>query len=218
MLASLVKQGRGKVDDFETVAASLIELFPMAASVQLAPNAVVERIYPLPGNEAAIGHDILNSDPRRQEAHQAIAKRQLVLGGPYKLLQGGIGVIGRYPVFLPDENGWDKFWGFSTVIVRVPPLLEAAGIGHLVTENYRFELCRVLDEGGCEIFSRRGEGPPVSPVVVEVEVPNGRWLMRVAPEEGWVAAPSLGLLLFASALLAALVAGAQYLLIKRSNR
>lgn len=218
MLGSLVQRSKGKLDDFETTAASIMELFPMAASLQLAPNAVVERIYPLPGNEAAIGHDILNSDVRRHEAHQAIARRQLVLGGPYKLLQGGMGVIGRYPVFIPDENGWGKFWGFATVIIRVPLVLEAARVNDLAEAGYRFEICRVLEAGGCEVFSRRGEGPPVDPVEVDIEVPNGRWLLRIAPEAGWSPPSSLITMGLASLLLAALITLAQYFLVKQSNR
>lgn len=218
MLGSLVQQGRGRLDDFETTAASIMELFPMAASLQLAPNAVVERIYPLPGNEAVIGHDILNSDMRRHEAHQAIARRQLVLGGPYSLLQGGIGVIGRYPVFLPDENGWGKFWGFATVIIRVPQVLEAARINDLAEAGYRFEVCRVLEAGGCDVFSRRGEGPPEDPVEVDIEVPNGRWLLRIAPAAGWSPPSSLIKMGLASLLLAALITLAQYFLLQQSNR
>jgi sensor domain CHASE-containing protein len=219
MLASLVQQGRGRVDNFEAVATSIIEIFPMVSSLQLAPNGVIDRVFPLPGNESVLGTDLLNvGSIRRHEAHEAIIRRQLVVGGPYPLTQGGVGAIGRYPIFLTDPNGWSKFWGFAIVVVRIPLLFDAVRIGELADEGYRYEICRMKDDDSCEVFMRHGNGVPVAPVEVGIEVPNGRWYLRLAPEEGWYPAGRWVVLAVASIVLAALVTFAQYLLLKRLSR
>jgi sensor domain CHASE-containing protein len=58
-LASILRQS-GEIDNFDTLAADIIESHGGISSLQLAPNGVVTQIYPLEGNEAAIGHDLLN--------------------------------------------------------------------------------------------------------------------------------------------------------------
>ncbi len=65
-------------------------LLERTQDAMLAPNGVVTQIYPLAGNEAAIGHDLLNDPRRRTEARAAIESRKLTLAGPFRLIQGGI--------------------------------------------------------------------------------------------------------------------------------
>ncbi|KAG2422347.1 hypothetical protein HXX76_016107 [Chlamydomonas incerta] len=92
---------------FEFVASRLLsKVLPgMIASLQLAPNGVTQAIYPLAGNEAAIGHDLLADPSRRDDALRAIAYGNLTVAGPYKLLQGGFGVVLRQPVFVTPPAG-----------------------------------------------------------------------------------------------------------------
>lgn len=218
MMASLVQRHKGMIPDFDRAAAEIIGLFPMVSSIQLAPNGVVSAVFPIAGNESVPGTDLLKNPVRRQEAQLTIARRQLTLGGPYPLTQGGVGVIGRFPVFLPDENGWGKFWGFAIVVVGLPQLLDAGGMPELARDGYRFELCRVVEQAQCEVFSRSGEGAPVDPVVVSIEVPNGAWKLRLAPEDGWNPPARQWLLVVASVALALLVTLLQFFLIRRFGR
>lgn len=218
MLAAVVQQDRGAVRNFEETASSILELFPGVSALQLAPNGVIEYVYPLPGNEVVVGSDLLRSSDRRFEAHQALSRRQLVVSGPYRLIQGGIGAVGRYPIFLSNANGWSKFWGFSIVVVRMPQLLDAARVGDLAEQGYRFDLCRVLDGGECESFARRGEGPPEDPVEVRISVQNNDWRLRLSPEVGWYPPDRWISMAISSLLLAALVALIQALLIRRMQR
>ncbi len=63
-LASILRQ-RGRIENFDALATEVIKNYGGISNLQLAPNGVVKQIYPLAGNEAAIGHDLLN-DPRRR--------------------------------------------------------------------------------------------------------------------------------------------------------
>lgn len=219
MLAALVQQSRGKLDDFDAVGEQLLQSFPMARAVQLAPGGVIRQSYPLQGNEKAIGHDLLKDRERNREAHIAVATRQLTVAGPFNLLQGGVGAIGRYPIFLSDRTGRESFWGFTTVLIRVPELLNTAGVLELSREGYRYEICRIPpDSHECDVFARSGEGRPEAPVIVPVDVPNGHWQLALAPEGGWISKSERLMLVAAVVLVAVLLGGLQYLFLRNLQR
>lgn len=219
MLASLVQQGNGRVEDFDTVAEELLQAFPMARAVELAPGGVVRQVHPLQGNEAIIGHDLLKDRDRNREAHIAVARRQLTIAGPFDLIQGGVGVVGRYPVFLADRNGRSSFWGFSIVLIRVAELLNAAGLVEVTREGYRYELCRLPPNGGeCKPFARNGEGRLLDPVTVPVDVPNGRWELSLAPEQGWITGVERIVLVLVVVVVALILGGLQYLFLRSLQR
>jgi sensor domain CHASE-containing protein len=189
MLASMVKQNQGNVPDFDKVAPDLLQEFPLARALELAPAGVVRQVYPLRGNEAIIGHDLLKDRGRNKEAHVALVKRQLMVAGPFELIQGGLGAVARYPVFMPDGQGKNSFWGFAIVLIHVHELLANAGEMEFERKGFDYQLCRVtLDvEGeGCKSFYRSAESELQQPLVVPIDLPNNQWRLSVAPSGGWV--------------------------------
>jgi len=105
------------------------------SNLQLAPGGVITHIYPLAGNEAAIGQDILKDDKRRNDAIQAVEDRELTLAGPFELLQGGTAVIGRNPVYLSQSDGTERLWGFTSALILMEDLLGNQGPDSLSSEN-----------------------------------------------------------------------------------
>ncbi len=183
-LAAVVRH-TGDAVDFERVARELYQLYPGIDSLQLAPGGVLRQIHPLEGNEAALGIDLMASPRHAPDVLAAKATRQLVLAGPFALKQGGVGLAGRVAIFTRDADG-EHFWGLASTIVRVPRLLEASRIQALAEAGYDYELTRPGRGGGAEVIARSGAlGPLPSPVEEEVRVPNGDWLLRVAPRAGW---------------------------------
>ena len=102
-LASVVRQ-HGRVDDFEALAAEMLPIYGGLSSLQLAAGGVVTQVYPLAGNETVLGHNLLDDPDRRLQARAALESRQLTVAGPFRLRQGGIGVVGRLAVFVPDAG------------------------------------------------------------------------------------------------------------------
>ncbi|MCB9497771.1 MAG: response regulator [Fibrobacteria bacterium] len=91
-------------------------------SLQLAPEGRIRHVHPVSGNEGVLGLDLLGSPRDRPLALRAIRERSLLVAGPFRLRQGGIGLIGRRPMFLHG-----KFWGFSTVVIGMEGMLEHLG-------------------------------------------------------------------------------------------
>ncbi|GJL78330.1 MAG: hypothetical protein NPINA01_13190 [Nitrospinaceae bacterium] len=201
-LAAILKQNKS-IPDFDTLAEDLIGRYGGISNLQLAPKAIVSQIFPLKGNKPAIGYD-LSKNPA---AVAAIQSKKLTLEGPIELLQGGIAVIGRYPVFLPNaKTGEDEFWGFTTALIDLSKLLEAVDIHGLIAKNYHFNLSRVDPEAGHYVpFAKSQKEILEEPVSVEIHIPNGKWMLSIVPKEGWfsydyLALEGLLVLLFCGAL------------------
>jgi len=200
-----------QLDDFDRLAAGLLPLFRGVAALQLAPGAVIRKSYPLAGNEAAIGHDLLRDPDRRLQAQAAVASRQLTVAGPFELKQGGMGLVGRLAVHLPDPTrpGGERLWGLVTAVVRLPPLLESARLQRLEEAGYRWRLTRHDPERQVmACFAGCDQPLAGDPVAFPVHVPNGAWTLSVAPAGAWPPPPwrrSAWAAVLASALVIALL-------------
>ncbi len=185
-LAALVRQGNGRIEEFEAVATQLLPFYQGVNSLQLSPDGIVRQIVPLAGNERAIGHNLLHDDARTTEARLAIETRQMTLAGPFKLVQGGHGVAGRLPVFLPDAGGGERFWGFTGVLIKIDKLLQVAAVHKIVDKGYHFELWRLHpDTGERDVFARSSPTPLQQAHDFDFDVPNGRWTFSIEPKDGW---------------------------------
>lgn len=56
-------------------------------------------------NEEVIGTGIFDEPQRRADAMLALETWSIALSGPYRLYQGGFGLVARNPVFLTNGAG-----------------------------------------------------------------------------------------------------------------
>ena len=192
VLAALVREGGGSIAHFESIAAKLIPIYPGVSSLQLAPGGVVRNIVPLAGNEAAIGHDLLKDPARTAAAFRALDTRTLTLDGPFDLRQGGVGAVGRLPVFLNDGQGKPYFWGFTSVLISFPETIESAQLARLTQRRLAWALWRIDDATGKKMtIAASSPAALVAPVEKTLQVPNATWTLSVAPVDGWSDPPRL---------------------------
>ena len=173
---------KGNIGQFDSLAAIIMQQSDYLDAVQLVPNGVITHVYPLEGNEVVIGYDILSDDAVNQEALRAIAKKSMYFAGPLELKQGGIGVVGRWPVFIKG-----KVWGFSAVIIRLDRLLQNAGIVNEPGSDYEFQFSKDDPNTGVEEFFL----PDIDVVQMKdkayeiTELPEGDWRIYVLPTDKW---------------------------------
>lgn len=186
-LAALVRQGHGSIADFEATASQMLPYYPGVDSLQLAPGGVVQHIVPLAGNEKAIGHRLLQESSRDKEAIRARDSGELTLAGPFELIQGGgLGAVGRMPVFMEDPSGKSTFWGFTTVLIRLPKALEQARLNKLSAQGLGYELSRIHpDTLQKQVIAASSAALLPDPVLQHITVPNGLWTLAIAPVKGW---------------------------------
>lgn len=171
------------LEELEAYASYVLEQKQGIASISLAPGGVVTTIFPLAGNEAAIGHDLLNDPERSQYAKEAMERRVPVSQGPVEALQGGLRIFNRSAIYVEKDTG-EEFWGFSVIMMDFDALLAESDLLSR-RDGFRFAL-KVEGKGGeedffwgsREIFQEEAQ-------VLEVALPDQSWTLGILPEEGW---------------------------------
>ncbi|MFN7152466.1 MAG: EAL domain-containing protein [Acidovorax sp.] len=185
-LVALVRQGQGTVSQFEEIGTQMLPFYPGIAAMGLSPGGVVRQVVPRQGNESLIGFDQLNDPRQGAESARARVSGQLTLAGPIELVQGGLGVVGRQPVYLEDAQGRRTFWGFTYVTIRLPEVLAAARLQQLTERGYRYRLWRVRpDNGEQQTIEASSPAPGADTANRSLTLPNGEWTLSVAPAHGW---------------------------------
>lgn len=145
---ALTVEEDGVPRNFEKVSAEIIKRNSHLQALQLVPNGIIKYIYPVKGNEQALGLDLFKTKLiNAQAAKRAIALKQLYYQGPVDLVQGGKGVVGRLPIYINK-----KFWGFSAIVIKLDQLLKIAGIDNNSHEFYKFQLAKINPITGKEEY------------------------------------------------------------------
>ncbi len=137
----------GTSSNFEKVASQIMDTNPRVDAIQLLPKGVVSHVYPFEENKTVLGLNILKIPDLRDDALKAIRTRKFFFAGPLNLRQGGVGLVGRLPVFTPTG-----FWGFSAVIIKLETLIEVSGIDEIDQSNYYFQFTRTNPATGKKEF------------------------------------------------------------------
>ncbi len=182
-LAAVVRHAGG-LRDFDTIAAELLAVYDGIDSLQAAPGGVLTHIYPLAGNEAALGLDLFADPVHRPGVQAAVESRRAVLVGPFRLRQGGQGLAGRVAVFF-GAPGAERFWGIASAVIRLPRLLQASRLGRLTDAGYAYRLTGAASAGEAVIAASGTFPDGARPVSITVSVPNGLWVLQVVPSGGW---------------------------------
>ncbi len=114
-LASHLRASDGKLSEKEMLflLQSLLEQGKHIRNIGLAPGNVLTLIYPVQGNERALGLNYQNLPQQWPEIKQLIEQKQPKLVGPVALIQGGEGYIYRLPLFLNDGS----YWGIISTVL-----------------------------------------------------------------------------------------------------
>ena len=171
--------------NFDGVAEKLIKSNPDLQAVQLVPNGVIKYVYPYKGNEKVLNLDLFKSPERTVlEVNKTIKSRKMYFQGPVKLTQGGIGVVGRLPLYIND-----KFWGFSAVVIKLDVLFKNAGIDNNKYEHYKFQFSKINELTKKEEFFLPLQIDVSKEISKSVVFPDGDWklyIINTNPYDTWV--------------------------------
>jgi len=206
-VAGLAIQNDGLIVDFAKTAAVIVD-DPAILNVLIARGGVVNDVYPKEGNEGVIGLDFFNEGAGNKEARLAKDKEQLVFGGPFPLRQGGLGLVGRLPVWLPNgPEGQRYFWGMVSVTLKYPEALEGVDLDSLTQQGFVYEIWRINPDDGQKqiIAGPSGQGHDLRFIEVPVPILNAEWFFRLASTEKWFERPETWFLILTSLVLSFLV-------------
>ena len=152
---------------------------------ELAPNEIIEKAYPLKGNEKVIGMNTLELPERQKEANIARKSGEYTIAGPYELKQGGTGALLFDPIYINDGNE-KKFWGFSILVLNWDAFLEELEVDKLEDATYHFKVWKEGNNGKHVTIMSCGHSSLNHTLSVACEVPNDTWYFEIVPFQGWI--------------------------------
>ncbi|PWK47333.1 PAS domain S-box protein [Pleionea mediterranea] len=168
---------------FSKVAKPLFGRTSQLRNIGAAPNMVIQMVYPLEGNEAAIGLDFRTHPTQKTTALKARDTGDIVMAGPLELVQGGTGLIARIPVFLGENN--EDFWGLLSVVLDIEQVYQDSGMFELESKyNVIYQGKHGLGDKG-EFFRGNADLLAEDPVSFKLDFPGGGWNIYVVPKNGW---------------------------------
>ena len=209
--AYLIQTG-GDYSDFGTVAHILLRE-DYVRNVLFAPDGIVAGVFPMEGNEDVIGLNMYEEGAGNLEARAAIEKEALYIAGPFELIQGGMGIAGRLPVFLTDQTGQRYFWGIVSVTLDFPEALSGSSIDRVNEQGFACQIWRINpDDGQKQVILETDIPMPegATPVEQTQELFNSVWTVSLAPLRPWYLHVSLWLGVAVSLLVALLAAAGIY--------
>ena len=189
LVASLRTEPYMSQQRYATLVAQLMVERTRLRNIAAAPDMIISYMYPMAGNEKAIGLNYLTTPDQRETAERARDTRALVLAGPVNLRQGGQGFIARFPVFVPTIGGGERFWGVVSAVIDIERLYHDAGLRDASSGLDIAIRGKDVSGGSGELF----HGDPAifsrDPVVTEVVLPSGSWQLAAVPTAGWSNTP-----------------------------
>lgn len=187
--------------------------------IEQAPDGVVKDIYPLKGNEAAFGIDMLNNPARKHEANLAMKSGQYTIVGPYELNQGGLGSLLFEPIYITDKSGEKSFWGFSILVLDWNRFLEELELDKLTDASYCYQMWKKDGNSGKKtIIAQGGDAIHKGAVQISCKVPNDIWYFEIIPHTGWVTVKQQALVFLVAVSIAVLATAICYLMLHRKQR
>nr|WP_326185010.1 histidine kinase [uncultured Oscillibacter sp.] len=203
--AHLMETG-GTWDSFAPIAEILLKE-PCVRSVIFAPDGVVQGVFPLESNEPVIGLDLNSDGLGNLEAQEAIRQGTLILAGPFEMVEGGLGICGRLPIYLENDSGQREYWGLVTVTLDYPDLFAENPIRHVDEQGYACRIWRINPDDNQEQTILETEHPLVegaASLSYDMSLFNATWTICVSALTPWYQRTSLWLCLVGSVLVSLL--------------
>ena len=175
-------------------------------AIEVAKSGVISLVYPLEGNQEAVGLDLFQNPERKTSARIAKKSGEYSIAGPFELVQGGKGALLMDPVYVNNTENME-FWGLTLLVIDWEKFMAGLNLEQLEEANYHYKIWKTDLDSGNEIVLAQCEKPVlVNAMEVLCDVPNDVWHFEICPEEGWYTKAQLAINSLFSALIALLLA------------
>ncbi|GGL71025.1 ATP-binding protein [Wenxinia marina] len=143
-------------------------------------------VYPYEENSSILGFDLRDYPDQLAGVTQAVEAGDMIVAGPLDLVQGGVGSIARYPVFVPGDEGDDRLWGIASLVFDHSGLI-AAAIGNSIGSDYRLLVTSdgLRDADRRTLFGDIDVRSAADPIELDFDFSGGDWTFLAVPENGW---------------------------------
>lgn len=132
-------------------------------------------IYPVKGNEKAIGLDYRAVPDQWPDIQRASESGMPVLIGPVALVQGGVGLIYRVPIYIDG-----KYWGLLSTVIDSGSLLDTA-IAESASNGIELAIRGKNGKGmdGETFWGDAALFATPEAQFIDVDVPGGKWIIAL---------------------------------------
>lgn len=140
-------------------------------------DTTIRWVYPLEGNESAIGVDLSKNSEQAEEVRRVKENLETLFVGPIDLIQGGSGFIIRMPLL---KNS--TYWGMVSIVLKAE---NAFGFVDAHTELYKVDYLITTSDEKEEVVYGNEAILEMKPLRFTTEDTLGRWNVYVVPTGGW---------------------------------
>lgn len=166
------KQGRVDAAEVNALLKRLYSKTNHLHNFAVAVGYRVAYVYPLEGNEPVLGIDYRTYDQQWPTIERAIANRTSVLAGPVPLVQGGLSIIYRVPVFIDGQ-----YWGLVSSVIDARALFQAVGDSERAYAIRSSDSAQGMVWGDASLFNDEHS------ITVNASMPAVEWQYAVHPVE-----------------------------------
>lgn len=206
-IKNIIESGNTISDEqFQELSQFMMDEDGVIDAIELAPDGVVSKIYPMAGNEEAMGLDMLTDPERKTSAIRAKDSGEYTIAGPFNLVQGGTGALLFEPIYVSDANGKKDFWGFAILVVDWDNFIDEIQLNKLEEASYHYQIWKEGSSEGERISIAQCEKPALEDALeVACDVPNDTWYFEICPKEGWFSRGQIFMNSMLSAMIAVLI-------------
>lgn len=173
-------------EEFAVISSNMQDGSSVIKTHELAKDGVVSQVYPVAGNEAAIGLDVLYNPARKKEANLAKNSGMYTIAGPFELVQGGTGALLFDPIYTYSKKGERSFWGFSILVLQWDNFIDEVELDKVEDAGYRYQIWKKDPYTGEKIVIAESEEDfSGNALEVACSVPNDTWYFEIIPKAGW---------------------------------
>lgn len=154
---------------------------------EIAKDGIVSQIYPIQGNENAMGFNVLEDSERKKAALLARDSGEYTIAGPFDLVQEGTGVLLFDPVYQTDAQGNEKFWGFSILVMDWEKFIDKMELDKLEEAGYHYQIWKRGNKDDEQVvIAQCTNFKKDDTLEVACKVPNDTWYFEIIPGNGWI--------------------------------
>ena len=154
---------------------------------EIAKDGIVSQIYPIQGNENAMGFNVLEDSERKKAALLARDSGEYTIAGPFDLVQGGTGVLLFDPVYQTGAQGNEKFWGFSILVMDWEKFIDKMELDKLEEAGYHYQIWKRGNKDDEQVvIAQCTNFKKDDTLEVACKVPNDTWYFEIIPGNGWI--------------------------------
>jgi PAS domain S-box-containing protein len=167
---SYIVEKYGIKNDFDEVAKKIKQTNPSVDELALVEGEIITYVYPLAGNEKALGHNIFKDSNQNRQVFETLRKNQLTFSGPNKLVQGGMGIIARQPIYIDG-----KYFGLATAVLNPARAFQKV----ILNSEYSYQVSKTNPHTGAEDFFLPQSKTFILSSAVSVTLNEGGWKIYV---------------------------------------